>query len=64
MTPNSRDRARSLELIIRAAAAEERLYGRRLARMAEEQRRTRADIANGDGRREPLPQPEAGNSER
>ena len=65
MTPNSRDRARSLELIIRAAAAEERLYGLRLARMAEEQRRTRAEIANnGDGRREPLAQPEEGSSER
>ena len=64
MSPNSRDRARSLELIIRAAAAEERLYGLRLARMAEEQRRTRAEVANGDLRGEPLPQPEEGSSER
>jgi hypothetical protein len=64
MSLNSRDRARSLELIIRAAAAEERLYGLRLAQMAEEQRRTRVDVANGDGRRDPLPQPEEGSSER
>jgi hypothetical protein len=64
MSPNSRDQARSLELIIRAAAAEERLYGRRLDRMADELRRTRAEVANGDGRREPLPQPDEGSSER
>ena len=64
MSPNSRDRARSLELIIRAATAEERLYGHRLARLAEEQRRARAQVANGDVRREPLPQPDEGSSER
>ena len=44
MTASSRDRARTLELIIRAAVAEERLLGARLARMAESQRRTRADL--------------------
>jgi hypothetical protein len=44
MTGSSRDRARTLELIIRAAVAEERLLGARLARMAESQRRTREDI--------------------
>jgi hypothetical protein len=46
MSPNSRDRARSLELIIRAAAAEERLLTRRLDRVAEAQRKTRSDIAS------------------
>jgi hypothetical protein len=45
MTGSARDRARMLELIIRAAVAEERLLGARLARMAESQRRTRDDIA-------------------
>ena len=38
MTGSSRDRARTLELLIRAAVAEERLLGARLARMAESQR--------------------------
>lgn len=46
MSGNARDRARSLELIIRAAAAEERLLGRRLDRIAEAQRTTRAQIAD------------------
>jgi hypothetical protein len=46
MSDNARDRARSLELIIRAAAAEERLLSRRLASVAAAQRRTRADIAS------------------
>jgi hypothetical protein len=41
---SSRDRARSLELVIRGAVAEERLLGVRLARVAETQRRTRAEI--------------------
>jgi hypothetical protein len=41
---SSRDRARTLELIIRAAAAEERVLGARLARVEEMQRRTRAEI--------------------
>jgi hypothetical protein len=45
MAANARDSARRLELIIRAAVAEERLLGRRLARAEEEQRRTRADLA-------------------
>jgi hypothetical protein len=67
MSPNSRDRARSLELIIRAAAAEERLLTRRLDRVAETQRKTRADIAS-EVRREHfghLPaQPEDGSSDR
>jgi hypothetical protein len=46
------DRARTLELIIRAALAEERLLARRLERVAEAQRRTREAIAVG--RQEPL----------
>jgi hypothetical protein len=45
--PRARDQARALELTIRAAVAEERLLGARLARVAEGQRRTRAEIANG-----------------
>ena len=49
MDTNARDRARSLELVIRAATAEERQLGRRLARAAEEQRRARAVLAaNGE----------------
>ena len=40
----ARDSARTLELVIRGAMAEERLLGARLARMAESQRRTREDI--------------------
>jgi hypothetical protein len=67
MAGNARDQARSLELIIRAAAAEERLLSRRLDRVAEAQRRTRDEIA-GELRREhfgqrPL-QSEGGSSER
>jgi len=46
MSGNARDRARSLELIIRAAAAEERLLRRRLEGVAAAQRRTRSDIAS------------------
>ena len=44
ISDNARDRARTLELIIRAAAAEERLLGRRLERAAEAQRRMREEI--------------------
>jgi hypothetical protein len=62
MVPKARDRARSLELIIRAAAAEERLLGRRLERIAQAQAKARADAA-------PLrpvlaPQPQEGSSDR
>jgi hypothetical protein len=46
MAENSRAYARSLELIIRAAAAEERMLGRRLEIVGEAQRRTRADIGS------------------
>ena len=45
MSDSARDRARTLELIIRAAAAEERLLTRRLDRVAEAQRKTRDEIA-------------------
>jgi len=45
MSDSARDRARTLELIIRAAAAEERLLSRRLERIAETQRKTRDEIA-------------------
>jgi hypothetical protein len=44
MAARSRDRARTLELVIRAAVAEEQLLTRRLARTGEEQRQTRAQI--------------------
>jgi hypothetical protein len=40
----ARDNARTLELIIRGAMAEERLLGARLARLADSQKQTRADI--------------------
>ncbi|HEX5620167.1 MAG TPA: hypothetical protein VFX51_17230 [Solirubrobacteraceae bacterium] len=40
----ARDSARTLELVIRGAMAEERLLGARLARMAESQRQTRSEI--------------------
>jgi hypothetical protein len=63
MASNARDRARSLELIIRAAAAEERLLGTRLARAAEEQRRARAELVR-EGPHEPFPQADGGSSER
>jgi hypothetical protein len=43
VSASSRERARTLELIMRAAAAEERLLSRRLERVAEAQRRTRED---------------------
>ena len=49
MTGSARDRARVLELVIRAAVAEERLLNARLARMAEAQRRTREDIVPSNG---------------
>jgi hypothetical protein len=62
MASNARDRARSLELIIRAAAAEERLLSRRLERAAQAQRKARADA--GDHRPVSPPQPAAGSSER
>ena len=42
---SARHRARTLELIIRAAAAEERLLGRRLERAAADQRRLREEMA-------------------
>ena len=44
MAGSSRDRARTLELVIRAAVAEEHLLTRRLARTAQEQRLMRAQI--------------------
>jgi hypothetical protein len=44
MAGSSRDRARTLELVMRAAAAEERLLRRRLERVAEAQRRTREAV--------------------
>jgi hypothetical protein len=46
MPANARDRARTLELIIRAATAEERLLARRLQGVADAQRKTRANIAS------------------
>jgi hypothetical protein len=64
MARNARDSARSLELIIRAAAAEERLLGRRLERITEAQRRARASAENGNGHRPPDLQEEEGSSER
>jgi hypothetical protein len=60
MSDSARDRARTLELIIRAAAAEERLLGRRLQRAAEAQRKLREEIA----REQLSPQPQDGSSER
>ena len=50
MSDSARDRARTLELIIRAAVAEERLLGRRLERVAEDHRRARHDIARDQWR--------------
>jgi hypothetical protein len=44
MPGSARDAARTLELILRAAAAEERLLARRLDQVADEQRRARAEI--------------------
>jgi hypothetical protein len=46
VSPSARDRARSLELIIRAADAEERILGRRLEGVAEAHRKVRLDITN------------------
>ena len=68
MSHSARDRARSLELIIRAAAAEERLLSRRLEHVAAEQRKTRANITD-ELRREhfghlPEPRQADGSSER
>jgi hypothetical protein len=57
MSTSSRERARTLELIMRAAAAEERLLSRRLELVAEAQRRTRDDIAR-EQRREHFGRPE------
>ena len=45
MSDSASERARTLELIIRAAAAEERLLGRRLETIAQSQRKTRDEIA-------------------
>jgi hypothetical protein len=56
MAANARDRARSLELIIRGAAAEERVLQRRLDRVADAQRKTRAEIES-ELRREHFGQP-------
>jgi hypothetical protein len=44
MSGSARDRARTLELVIRGAVAEERLLRVRLARTQAEQARTRAEI--------------------
>jgi hypothetical protein len=61
MTGSSRDRARTLELLIRAAVAEERLLGVRLARMADSQRRAREDVVERERlRRSHRPPGEAG----
>jgi hypothetical protein len=61
MTGSARNRARTLELIIRAAVAEERLLGARLARMEESQRQTRENIAR-EQRREHFGHPPEGAS--
>jgi hypothetical protein len=50
---SARDSARTLELIIRAAAAEERLLSRRLERVAEAQRRTRAEVVRESPQEDP-----------
>jgi len=64
MSDSSRDRARTLELIIRAAAAEERLLGARLERAAQAQRKVREEIAR-EQRREHFGRPaQEGSSER
>jgi hypothetical protein len=60
MSGNARDAARTLELILRAAAAEERLLARRLDAVADEQRRTRAEIER-ELRREHFGRPPNGN---
>ncbi len=56
MSDSARDRARTLELVIRAAVAEERLLGARLQRIADSQRKTRDEIAR-ELRRERFGQP-------
>jgi hypothetical protein len=63
MDNTARDRARSLELVIRAASAEERQLGARLARAAEEHRRARAALGDNGGAAA-APQPDEGSSER
>ena len=45
MSTSARERARTLELIMRAAAAEERQLSRRLELVAQAQRRTSEEIA-------------------
>ena len=62
MDTTARDRARSLELVIRAASAEERQLGARLARAAEEHRRARTAL--GQNGSPAAPQPDEGSSER
>jgi hypothetical protein len=57
VSDNARERARTLELIIRAAVAEERLLGRRLERAAADQRRVREEIERSQ-------RPQDGSSER
>jgi hypothetical protein len=62
MSDSASERARTLELIIRAAAAEERLLGRRLERIAQDQRKTRDEIAR-ELRHEHFGQPPATNGQ-
>jgi hypothetical protein len=61
MASNARDRARSLELIIRAAAAEERQLGRRLEDIAQAHQKARGGVVVI---RSESPQPQDGNSDR
>ena len=58
MSTSARDRARTLELILRAAAAEERVLSRRLELVAEAHRRARGDIAPSATRGEAVGRPE------
>ncbi len=64
MSDSARDRARTLELVIRAAAAEERLLGHRLQRAAEAQRKVRDEIAREQSREHFGHPPQDGSSER
>jgi hypothetical protein len=64
MSDSARDRARTLELVIRAAAAEERLLGYRLQRAAEAQRKVRDEIAREQSREHFGHPPQDGSSER
>jgi hypothetical protein len=57
MSTSARESARTLELIMRAAAAEERLLSRRLELVAEAQRRAREGVA-GERRHEHFGRPE------